>query len=182
MKFLDIVHRTEHALVDDEDFDKCQQYRWIRLPTRDDGRGGYVYTWLDRTKRRGQLMYLHHLILGRPPEGHVVDHINRNPLDNRRSNLRIVNHALNVINQRPHMSRTGVRGVQPFPKNRLHPWVARIKVKGKQYNLGYFATLEEAARAREDTELRFYGERSPIEDGHLWGDWFWNGCAHAVVR
>jgi len=44
-------------------------------------------------------LYLHHAVIGKPPKGYVVDHINRNPLDNRRENLRFVTVAENAWNQ-----------------------------------------------------------------------------------
>ena len=41
---------------------------------------------------------------------------------------------------------------------RLDKWHAYIMFKGKLYNLGYYATLEEAKKAREEAENRMYGE------------------------
>lgn len=46
----------------------------------------------------GTMVKLHHLIVGKPPEGKVTDHINRNKLDNRRKNLRFVTQRENLLN------------------------------------------------------------------------------------
>ena len=50
---------------------------------------------------------MHHAILGKPPQGYVVDHINGNRLDNRRCNLRFVTHQQNAFNTRKHRVENG---------------------------------------------------------------------------
>ena len=88
------------ALVDDEDFDWLNQWKWHL------GAGGYASRreWNAVEKRtRGVLM--HRLILNAPPPiGYVVDHINRNRLDNRRANLRLSTFQENARNRVPNFS------------------------------------------------------------------------------
>lgn len=88
------------------------------------------------------------------PEGHV-DHINRNKLDNRISNLRIVTrseNAQNIVAPRSD-SNTGVRGVSFWPSR---GYVARIMVSGKSKFIGTFATLHEAADAYANAKRHFH--------------------------
>src|SRR5881394_599362 len=171
MTLLDLVNRSEQAIIDDDDYERCIAYRWARLPLHRGRYGGYVYTWLDGSRRRGQMIYLHQHIAGRAPAGQCIDHINRNVLDNRRSNIRFVTYAGNNMNHGPRRdSTTGVRGVQPFPRNKTNPWVARIRVNGRYINLGYFATVEEATLARQYAELKYYGELCPLP-GREFTEW-----------
>ena len=54
---------------------------------------GYPMTFV-----KGKLVKLHHLVLGKPENGLVTDHINRNKLDNRKENLRFVTQRENLLN------------------------------------------------------------------------------------
>ena len=82
-----------------------------------------------------------------------LDHINRNPADNRVVNLRDVSHSANLHNAQVRRgSRSGVAGVRwRVERNR---WVASIKVGYRHHNLGSFRTLDEAVEARRDAEQR----------------------------
>ena len=85
-----------------------------------------------------------------------VDHINRDKLDNRWSNLRPVSHTLNQRNHGGHQTNTsGVNGVC-WHKHR-NKWQAHIWVDGKNKHLGYFDCIEEAAAARKQAEIRHWG-------------------------
>lgn len=80
-----------------------------------------------------------------------VDHINRNKLDNRRENLRIVTRKTNSYNL-PVCKRntSGVRGVS-WHKTR-GKWRAHIYKDYKQIHLGVFTTFEDAIAARQRAE------------------------------
>ena len=87
--------------------------------------------------------------------GQFVDHINGNPSDCRRENLRFVTHQQNMMNRKVHAhSRTGVKGVA------IHRggYRARIRVDGKQRSLGTYSTIEEAANAYKVAALKHFGE------------------------
>lgn len=74
------------------------------------------------------------------PETMVIDHINRNPLDNRIDNLRITNKGVNALN-----TNKIIKGYR-YRKD-MNKFEARIKVRGKQIGLGYFNTIREARKA-----------------------------------
>lgn len=83
------------AIVDADDLDVLSKYRWKAKPN---GSGSGIYAI--RTQKVGSKtvdIRMHRVVLGY--EGSLdVDHINRNPLDNRRANLRIVSRSENALN------------------------------------------------------------------------------------
>jgi hypothetical protein len=117
------------ALVDDEDYERLAQHKWCVLRT-----GSNVYA--KRTKRA---LLMHREVM-LPPPGMVVDHINHNGLDNRRSNLRICSQAENAVHRRV------PRSVWQIPNGR---WRAVSQWRGVTRHLGYFATQREALAAVE---------------------------------
>ena len=92
---------------------------------------------------------MHRFVLGEPSG--EIDHINRNKLDNRRSNLREVTRSMNCLNKGLQRNNTsGHAGVRyDKSKTSLKKWRAWIQVKGKIYNLGCFETKKEAVGARK---------------------------------
>lgn len=95
----------------------------------------------------GKNQYIHRLITN-CPDGKVVDHINRNTLDNRRVNLRVVSKSANMFNQEE------TKGID-FRKD-SGKWRARIFVDGKENLLGYFSTRAEAYEARVRAETEYF--------------------------
>lgn len=93
--------------------------------------------------RLGEKMQkIHRVIAGAAP-GEIVDHINRDKLDNRCSNLRVVTHQLNVVNRGKQRNNTsGYPGVQ-WRKAR-QKWIAIIGRNGRYRKLGSFDTPEAA--------------------------------------
>lgn len=96
---------------------------------------------------------LHRLIM-KPPKGMIVDHINNNPLDNRRSNLRLVTPQENSRNMSKQKNTTSkYYGV--FFNNRINKWVGYAKVAGKN-KMSYFNNEDHAAYYR-DSLVKEYG-------------------------
>ena len=84
-----------------------------------------------------------------------TDHINRNPTDNRWSNLREATHSQNISNSKTRSdSRVGLKGVSP----RGSGYVAVLSHGRKQIYLGYFKTPEEAHAAYCDAASKWQGE------------------------
>jgi len=125
------------AIIDVSEFNKVSKYKWY-LSKR-----GSV-----ETRINDKLIKLHQFILGRK-KGLEIDHINGNPLDNRKINLRHVTHHQNSMNSLG-------RGIH-FVK-RKNKWVAYIKYKYKRYHLGYFNKEKDALFARENAKTKFFGE------------------------
>lgn len=144
------TQKGEEFIFDLEDYNLIKDYRWSI------GTAGYLYSYNSNT---GKKISLHRLIMN-PPKDMIVDHINRNPQDNRKINLRICTFAENSKNLSiSKRNSTGTIGVGW--KNEKSKWYARIMVDGEEKFLGYFSTKEEAIAARYEAELKHYGTFSP---------------------
>jgi len=112
------------------------------------------------TPKRGILM--HRLILGLGPDDPQVDHINRNGLDNRRSNLRLATGSNNRGNQAKVSSYAGrpcaseYKGVYWHKKNKR--WVVTIQYRGRKKSLGCYGSEVEAAVAYDRAAVGVFGE------------------------
>jgi hypothetical protein len=81
------------------------------------------------------------------------DHIDRNPLNNQRTNLRLVTRTQNQYNKDPQTNNTStVTGVHYCIRDRK--WIARISKNRKRIVIGYFDSFEEAVQARKRREKR----------------------------
>ncbi len=111
----------------------------------------------NRTYTAQQLAWVLHY--GEWPNG-LIDHINRNRMDNRIVNLRCVHRSYNAHNTGIRANNTsgmtGVRRRSSRGSALYKPcWEAYISVEGVRHQLGYFETMEEAIAARKSAEERF---------------------------
>lgn len=139
------------ALIDDCDAHLAAWPWYASYSKSIDGYYPYGYFRFFDGGKRWQGVLLHHAILGKPIDARVIDHINGNPLDNRRSNLRIVTRAENSANNPTRRSGGGLSrfvGVRPCGRG----WRAEVTRKGTRIHLGVFPTDEDANAAR----LRFW--------------------------
>jgi len=141
------ITQGQVTLVDDEDYEYLSQWKWQAEK--------YLKCYrVFRTQKTGYIkkkkFYMHRVIMN-PPDDMEIDHKNRNPLDNRRQNLRIATTTQNMWN-RTSTSKSGYRGVKTSGKK----YQARIGT-GRTY-IGTFNTAEEAACAYDEKAKEFYGE------------------------
>lgn len=130
------------ALVDDEDFHLVTERRWHFYQ-------GYARRQLSKgtpPNRTVQSILMHRVILGLVPgDGLDADHINRNRLDNRKANLRVVTRGQNAQNTGGRRGATSQhRGV--YWRAGMQKWGAAARANGKQNHLGFFDDELEAAR------------------------------------
>jgi hypothetical protein len=136
------------ALVDDEDFEWVSQWKW-QLNNK-----GYVYRQKYSHRKNGKCVYkkiyLHRLI-NNTPEGFETDHIDRNPFNNQKSNLRTVNKGRNNLNRNIYKNNAcGVKGVYWHKKTKQYH--VRITVDKKVISLGYYHNIQQANVARQEGE------------------------------
>lgn len=131
------------VLVDADDYDWLNASRWSLIR-------GYAY----RGKRRGDegrgTVLMHRQIMGlETGDPREVDHVNGDGLDNRRSNLRVVDKREQQQNLRSHGdSRSKYRGVSLH--KRTGTWVVQVQIDRKRHCLGYYADEDEAGRVAAD--------------------------------
>ena len=107
---------------------------------------------------RSRLVYIY--FYGEIPHGLQIDHIDRDRLNDKIENLRLVTHVQNNQNKSIRSdNKSGVTGVS-WNKAR-QKYVARITKNGKHIHLGFFSELEDAIAARQKAEKELFSH-SPI--------------------
>lgn len=139
------------ALVDAEDFEMLNKFRWHLLKV------GYpAYREKGRRIDYKEYVLMHRLIMN-TPEKMLTDHINMNKLDNRRANLRVCTKAENMRNKLKTKSNiSGYKGVS-WVKERKK-WTAHIMKDYKGFNLGYFEDKIEAVKAYNNKAKELFGD------------------------
>lgn len=143
------------AMVDDEDFEELNQFKW-HLSKKGYARRNF---WIN-DKRTVQPM---HRFINKTPHGLQTDHIDGNKLNNQKSNLRTCTNSQNMMNKSVHKNnRLGIRGVRITRRKRkssiYESISARISVNGASIYLGAFKTVKEAALAYNDAAKKYFGE------------------------
>ena len=113
---------------------------------------GYIQIMIDGKKfLASRLAFL--WMEGYFPENDV-DHLDRNPANNRWNNLREASRSCNIRNCGKREDNTsGVTGVCWYKAK--SKWRSQIRLYGKGIHLGYFKTLFDAAQARWDAEVKY---------------------------
>jgi hypothetical protein len=104
-------------MVDDDDYEELNQYKWSL------SQNGYVTRAMQVEGKF--IRFLMHRLVNKTTEKLVTDHINRNKLDNRKSNLRSVTYAVNRLNTG--LNSNNVSGLKRLSWNDTHKvWAIKI--------------------------------------------------------
>jgi len=145
------------ALVDDEDFERLNQYKWCAhfQPNRANG-GSFNAVRNGKVDGKFFTVLMHREIVN-APNNKQVDHKDRDSLNNQKSNLRLADHSQNGMNRGLHKNNSsGYKGVY-FRKDRDR-FMARIKKNGRVISLGCYQTAAEAAHKYNEAAVELFGE------------------------
>ncbi len=136
-----------YATIDEEDYEYVSRFKWRAF---NNGYTNYAVR-SDRASNRMSI-YMHRELLGDPERPNQVDHINRNGLDNRRKNIRVVTPQENQRNKGPQKNNIYSlrQGVTYHKLNKK--WQAQMQIDKKNVYIGSFSTEREAIEARENFE------------------------------
>lgn len=136
----------KEALINNHDWSLVSRYSWR---AKRDKKNGVWYALLAARPYTA----MHRLLLPTIPR---IDHCNRDGLDNRRRNLRAATRSQNRANaRRASNNSSGSKGVSW--RKQHGKWRAYITHNGNQIHLGYFARLQDAARAYQQAAARLFG-------------------------
>ena len=140
------------ALIDSDDFERVSKYKWCVQNCS----GNFYASRCVMFNGKQKMLRMHRYIMD-AQTGTIVDHTNRNTLDNRKSNLRFCSPAENVRNQGlSPKNTTGFRGVHRT--KRANRFQAKIQVCGKTIYLGYFTNIRNAAKEYNEAAKLYFGE------------------------
>lgn len=130
----------KYALVDEEDYERVMEYTW-----------GYTKSGYGHNSTLGRL----HRFIMNCPKGMVVDHINHDTLDNRKSNLRVCTQQQNLMNMKCKGGTSNYKGVSW--SNRYKKWLCQIKYNYGNKVIGKYTSEIEAARAYDEAAKKIQG-------------------------
>lgn len=141
------------ALIDEIDGVVVGRHSW-RRQTKPGAMTSYVHGWV-----AGRTVQLHRFVWAAAglPFAPVLDHVNGDGLDCRRSNLRPATPSQNRANSRPRqLASSQFKGVAWH--RQMRKWQAQIRVDGKDRYLGLYSDERAAAEAYDRAALEAYGE------------------------
>jgi len=143
------------TLVDNEDYDRISSYMWHASRIRRKNKNNIWYATRRIRKDGKQVTEMLHRFILNPPDELVVDHINRNGLDNRRANLRVCTHAQNMCNSYISGGTSVYKGVSLCESGK---WRAGITTNKRRMIIGIYENELDAARAYNEAAKKYHGE------------------------
>ena len=123
-----------YTKIDKDDLERIKKHKFTRM-----GRG-----YGKMRDKEGKDVYLHRFIMKEYDPKILIDHINSDPMDNRKSNLRRVTIQENCFNRTKMKNASSqYKGVSYNKASKK--WACYIKLNQVKYNLGFYDTEKEAA-------------------------------------
>jgi hypothetical protein len=156
VKHIKLSNRENSILVDDEDYDRLIKFKWsINTGLTCISRTEYFPGIPFKIKARIKKFVLANEVM--KDYESKYDHIDRNPLNNQKANLRKCTFSQNGMNRsKAKNTSSAFKGVS---WNNAHKkWVARIMISYKRIHLGEFDEEEKAAQAYDQAATLHFGE------------------------
>lgn len=150
-----LLTRGKYALVDDEDYEWLNQWKWCAVVSC---RGIWYAERGTHRNYTPRSIKMHRVIMGcSHGDGKAIDHIDHNGLNNCRNNLRICTVSQNLQNSRPRKDGSSIyKGVSWLKRDRR--WLSHIWMNGKQKYIGSFTDEIKAAKAYDEAAKYYFGE------------------------
>lgn len=142
------LHHGNIAFVDDEDYERVNQYKWYC------DRHGYA---MRKENIIRKTILMHRFILG-APFGLEVDHADGNKLNNSKSNLRLCTKSDNQHNKKKQSVPATSKYKGVCWDSSKSKWRVDIKIHGKHINVGRFVNEIDAAHAYDAKAIELHGE------------------------
>lgn len=139
-----ICYTNKHKIpfqIDEEDEQRVTSKIWHIAK-------GYVRS------TQGETIRLHQFLMGKAPEGFEWDHINRDKLDNRKENLRLVTHGQNMRNL--NLKSNSKSGYQGIYQRESGSYCVMIHFDKQIIHVGNFSCLDQAIQARKEAEEKYW--------------------------
>lgn len=164
--------QNKSTIVDDQDFNWLNKYKWCICKVQNTC---YVIRFITiqsqiknkNIKRKQKRISMHRLILEKKLKRQLksweeVDHINRDGLDNRRSNLRSCDRSKNRSNSAKQNKKTTSKYKGVCWDKKSKKWRSQIGINKKRIYLGFFENEIDAARTYNEAALKYFGEFARI--------------------
>jgi hypothetical protein len=144
------LSRGEITMVDDDDFEWLTQWKWYC------DNKGYATRVVKVNGKDGRIFMARQIM--NAPQGLEVDHIDHNPLNNQKENLRICTTAQNQWNRGRIYGRSKFLGVSVTVASGVTYYKVDICSNGAKYYLGMYTDEEEAAKVYDKKAIELHGE------------------------
>lgn len=154
--------QNQFTIIDDEDYEKVNQYKWFALFRNN----GIVACRKEWKNNKSKTIYLSRFIMN-CPKNKLVDHINHNTLLNCKYNLRIVTKSQNAMNSKKRKNTTSkYKGVTYIINKRkiIKRWIVNIRKNNKSTYIGTFNTEKEGAIAYNFKAKELFGEYAYLNE------------------
>ena len=152
-----LLSHNKKTQVDDDDYEELIKVNWFAYRIAGTSHTGkvYLYGYKAGRKVQGKKYWIHNIIM-KPSEGLVVDHIDGDPLNNQKSNLRVCTKKENSFNRGKRCSGKTSKflGVSRDKKK----FVAKIKLDGKTRHIGSFSSEIDAAKVYDEMAKKLFGK------------------------
>lgn len=155
MKLITLT-QGKFAVVDDEDFEHLNQFKWHYAYDKLKGKSGYAKRRGPKINGRLTWIWMHKYIIS-VGEGDQVDHVDGCRLNNQKNNLRKCTSQQNNFNQK--LSRRNTSGFKGVQWNKhAGKFVSRLRINRVDVHLGMFENPIEAAVAYDQAAVIHFGE------------------------